>query len=130
MGKRSEWTFSYTIDELRPAATARLAYHVGRLAHWTEKMQAAEADLKENGIDFREVAKRNTLSNSGYRQQPTFDPIKLAAMEEAQGKVDHHERLVGEYKRFLRAFEHEQARGLTASRALDLVPDDLEYFGL
>lgn len=130
---RATWAFIIPKVTLIDAVERKLAHHTERLEHWQARMEQAEQDVREKGIDFREAARpmqrsialtaANNQANTAYFQQPTLHQEFITALQEAQWKVDEHREALREYQHWASALPHGPAE-------YTLTFDDARYFGL
>jgi len=126
MSQRDKWTFQFAAGAVLEAAEQRMRHHRQRLVHWLARVEAAKADLKDSGIDWREaVDKRARYSGSQYVDQPVFDGLKLEVLREAQERVAHHRKEKDTYETWMGVLGTSDRE-----RPLDLDFADVVYFGL
>jgi hypothetical protein len=128
MGKRTEWTFRFTAAHVLEAAEKRQAHHVARGKHWAERVEVAKTELKTDGIDWRDAVMRQSDSvrtSTAYVAQPVFDSTKLQALNEAQERVQHHQKHADNYAVWVNVL-----RTSARDRELELDFDDIVFFGL
>lgn len=126
MSQREKWTFQFAAGVVLDAADQRVRHHQQRLVHWLARVEAAKADLKDSGIDWREaVDKRSRYPSSQYVDQPVFDTLKLEVLREAQERVAHHRKEKDAYETWMGVLATSER-----DRLLDLDFADVVYFGL
>ncbi len=121
MAKRNEWTVNYCAGHVADAAKAKCSHHEERLAHWQERMERAEAELKENGIELDED-RRNTSNNL----QPRFNAVLWKTFSDCRDKVTEHRGKAQKFAAWERALTIASDRG----QLVDLDVEDVEFFGL
>jgi hypothetical protein len=127
---RDEWKFEVPAARLRETIIAKIAYHNGKVEEWTQKVSAADEDVRVNGLDTSKMVEaplNNSLSYSGYTNsvaQPTLDQVKVRALNEAQKRLDYHRGNLADYQTWLNAlkFAHDDPFYLNK--------DDMSFFGL
>lgn len=116
---RGHWLFSYLGKELLEGAKKKLDHHQERLSYHEEALDEAEQEIRENGISIE------TWRHSGGRDMKAqVNPALGDKWKSHKDRVDHHTRLVAEYKQWCRVLERNQEE--TFSLALR----DVDYFGL
>lgn len=129
---REFWTFTFSKEEMVYGVKDKIIHHTERLEHWTSSMAAAEEDLRQNGIDFRDATKpmrlmaASAISNNpatAYYQQPVMHQEKVQTLQEAQWKVEEHRGKLKEYDSWARAVAHGPAEYILGYH-------DIAYFGL
>lgn len=128
---RAYWEFTISREAMIEAVGKKLDHHAERLAHWEGRMEYAETDLRENGIDFRDAVKPMPRTSvlaasstpSQYFQQPVMHQEKLSVLQEAQWKVDEHRDMLKTFRSWSRALPHGPAE-------YTLTFDDVIFFGL
>ncbi len=126
MTQRHEWTFAYSIEELRQAAQAQLGRNQDRVSYWVQKKEEAEINLRENGVEFRD-----DQVTGGSQLNIMVDPDLRQRYDDARSKLRTYVNLVEEFERWLRVFhglDLDVSSEVDETRELDV--RDIEYFGL
>lgn len=119
MSQRSQWRFAYQTEGLATAAKGRVEHHRERERWWRDELSKAEGDLRETGVEFREMPETGHV-----RLDAVLDPQKQRRVNESRTKVREHGKLAEEYEMYLRAFK------LNPGAVLELNADDIQFFGL
>lgn len=98
MALREKWSARLPAKRVGLAASQRLGYHRGRATWWQNELEKAEADLRANGIELREMP-----ITGGNRLQPMFDPQRQARVEECREKVRGHHQEADKYEAYVNA---------------------------
>jgi hypothetical protein len=117
---RRDWTFPFTSSEVRMACEAKFAYHMSRYEHWSDRVEALEAKLKNEGVEFREYQ-----VTGGKQLDVVLDPQIAKELNEAKDKQRQHERSSKEYRAYLAGLSKPPVDVL-----LRLTADDIVFFGL
>ena len=125
MEERTRWKFLYSVNELGAAALEKRDFHQERWDHWRAELDAAERDLKENGIDIRAAVAAGQTGSSAYRAEPILDAVMLKRITECNNKIAEHRGLTEDYALFARIMRRE-----VSSATFELTADDVKFFGL
>jgi len=119
MRNRHQWSFEFNATELADAADRKIAHHTERLGWWNTEADAAEAQLRATGVEFREYSQ-----TGGSRLDVVIDPGLSKRLSECKQKIEHHRDRLDEFTTYKAMFE----RDPVATFQLDT--DDVRHFGL
>jgi len=122
MSLRGKWTVRLATTEVLDHANARARHHLKRKADWEVEQRQAESELKEKGLEFREMA-----MTGGNRVEAILDPQRQARLQECRSKVEQHGRKADEYHSFARAL---MVMANNNVPEVELDAEDIGYFDL
>lgn len=105
--QRHEWTFKYAGWKLAEAAIEQRAYREQRLAEREKKKEAAEQQIRWNGIEITEsiAEKLANYSNPGFGPQITVDQKLLREYSECIEGIKRNRELLRQYDGWIQVLQ-------------------------
>ena len=123
---RHDWKCYLPARVVRESAEKKADYHRTRVAFWSDELEVANRELKENGIQLRDVP-----VTGGYRVEHVVDLPLSKRVTECREKLDNHQRLVTDYSAYVRLMELiESAQEDEEEDCVPLGPEDILYFDI
>lgn len=123
MTQRGEWKFQYQGETLAAACSELVEHHAQRLDYWKGEYERLVEEAETTAVTLKVTRQQVTGGERAY-VQADIDRSITERIDTAQKKVEEHGRLVDEYDRWRRGFEHNPAA------TFELDPDDIRYFDL
>jgi len=123
---RQMWTAKLPVSKIIDLVSKRSLYHEAKAEEWSDRYRAAEADLRENGIDF-EVIARGASASSTYRS-PEISYDLRKKLSDANDRLTYHRERLDEYDAY--AILLREIVELDPSTRLYVQADDIEWLYL
>jgi hypothetical protein len=120
---RDRWVFRYKPVEVLAAAERLAKHHAERHQWWDKERQAAEAELKKKGFEYRERA-----TSVGQDFQIVGDPELIRRLNQCKQKSHDHQEAQRLYEIWARALKARAER--QPGEELELKINDIVFFGL
>lgn len=118
--RRTDWLFSYPIEQVLDGAKSKLVYHEARGEFWRAEREKAVAAVKSAGFEVREYE-----VTGGKDVQVVVDQTLSARLQQCSAKIREHVGKIKEYRQWVAVLATQRA-----DEHIDLHMDDALYFGV
>ncbi|MDE2095637.1 MAG: hypothetical protein KGL39_00140 [Patescibacteria group bacterium] len=122
------------MTKLLSKAEQSAKHHRNREAFYRDEYLKAETELRTNGIVMVEnahIIASGSVTGYGFAGRsvsPHVNEKMVQAVDDAKSKIQEHQRLAGEYERYVKAFR--VALSLDENKMIELDSEDVAFFQL
>lgn len=132
---RDEWTNGVKAGRLRKAAQAKVAFHKGRVAHWTKQRDAAKKKFEKHGMKLVESPQFGAGNSTSYTSNKVrtaeVDHELAGKWQDYNAKVEQHKAKVREFSKWDRFLDPKMCESNSGDETmLELTFADMTYFGM